>query len=207
MRAIPVSSETEFERLLDHISTEAHRASDFWNLLKALDAAIEDNLAEINHSPVFWGLTFKALGDDALFHINRLYDKTAGVLGLANFLLTVKSHSPYFSNESFRRRMQSNPHVEILSANARTVDFSILEEEIRSVSDFDPVIERLHRLRNRYLFHRDASLVRLATLSSIVGLTPVEIGSLIERATAIVNKYSLIYRASSLSTQIVGAND
>ena len=103
--------------------------------------------------------------------------------------------------------MQSNPHVEILSANARTVDFSILEEEIRSVSDFDPVIERLHRLRNRYLFHRDASLVRLATLSSIVGLTPVEIGSLIERATAIVNKYSLIYRASSISTQIVGAND
>ncbi|MGA2878299.1 MAG: hypothetical protein ABSG13_05065 [Bryobacteraceae bacterium] len=207
MKAIPVSSETEFERLLEHISIEAHRASDFWRLLKELDAAIDDHLVELNHSPVFWAFTFRALGDEALFHINRLYDKTAGVLSVANFLLTVKSNAVYFSEESFRLRMQGRAHLGSLAPSYRTLNFSAIDEEISLVSDSNPVVRRLHDLRNRYLSHRDASLVRLANFSSVTGLTPLEIDSLVERATDLVIKYGLIYRASSMSTQVVGADD
>jgi hypothetical protein len=36
MKAIRVASEKEFERLLDHMAQEAHRASDHWHLFKGL---------------------------------------------------------------------------------------------------------------------------------------------------------------------------
>jgi hypothetical protein len=58
MRAIPVTSEQEFERLLEDLSVEAARAVDPWRLLKGLDAALDDYVTEINQTPAFWQSRF-----------------------------------------------------------------------------------------------------------------------------------------------------
>jgi hypothetical protein len=207
MKAIRVSSEAEFERLLDHISIEAFRATDYWRLLRGLDAAIDVYGREFSQTRAFWGFTFNALHEVVLSYLGRLYDKTPGALSLENFLQVVKSCAPYFSEESFRRRLQNDPNVESLAAGTRTLDVSALEAEILGVSVNEPLVKRLHDLRNKYVAHRDANMVRLASLSSLAGLTVTDVETLLDRATQIATKYSLLYRRSCLSGKVVGADD
>ena len=62
-------------------------------------------------------------------------------------------------------------------------------------------------LRNRSISHRNAHLVRLAKLSSLEDLTVEALETLLNRAINIVNKYSVLYRASSYVSNTVGADD
>jgi hypothetical protein len=110
-----------------------------------------------------------------LSNLGRLYDKTAGSLSLGNFLQTVKSCSGYFSAESLRARQQLPAHVD-----CGTLDIIELGAEIRSVTDEDPVVKKLHDLRNRRIAHRDGNMDRLATLSSLAGLSVTDTNMLVD---------------------------
>ena len=54
--------------------------------------------------------------------------------------------------------------------------------EIDSVSATNPLVGRLVSLRNRFFSHRDGTLVKLANLGALTGLSALEIDELIERA-------------------------
>jgi hypothetical protein len=69
------------------------------------------------------------------------------------------------------------------------------------------VVSRLWDLRNRYVSHREANLIRLAKLSSLNGLTEEQIDLLVKRARTIADKYGLIYRAVVYSGRVVGWDD
>src|SRR6266849_284333 len=208
MRPIRVSSEVEFERLLDEVVLEANRAADYWNLVRGLDVEFDHYQKEFSQSLVFWSLIFRALYGTVLSYLGRLYDQTRGALSLGSFLLTIKNHLDYFSEKSFRRRLKDNPYVESLAADMRSLDVSALDAEInRASSNSDRLVKKLQKVRNKVIAHRDPQLVRLATLSALSGLTNDEVETLIERATRTANKYSILYRASSFSEKVIGSED
>jgi len=208
MRPIRVSSEVEFERLLDEVVLEANRAADYWNLVRGLDVEFDHYQKEFSQSLVFWSLIFRALYGTVLSYLGRVYDQTGGALSLGSFLLTIKKHPDYFSEKSFRRRLKDNPYVESLAADMRPLDMSALDAEInRASSNSDHLVKKLQNVRNKVISHRDPQLVRLATLSAFSGVTNDEVETLIKRATWTANKYSIFYRASSFSEKIIGSED
>ncbi len=203
-----MSSEVEFERLLDEVILEANRAADYWNLVRGLDVEFDHYQKEFSQSLVFWSFTFRALYGAVFSYLGRLYDQTGGALSLGSLLLTIKNHSDYFSEKSFRRRLKDNPHVEGLAADMRPLDMAALDAEINGASsNSDHLVKKLQNIRNKVISHRDPQLVRLATLSELSGLTNDEVETLIERATRTANRYSIFYRASSFSEKIIGSED
>jgi hypothetical protein len=206
MKALSIGSEEEFIRLLEDISAEASHAVDPWELLKNLDAAGDQYALEIHQTPAFWHVTFTALHEAVLSYLGRLYDKTPGSLSIGCFLSTVKNYPQFFTEQAFRRRLQGNPHVDTLVERAQ-IDSVTLESEIKSVSDQDALVRKLHNVRNKRVAHRDGNMVRLATMSSITGLTAGEIDTLIERGNGLVSKYGLMFRASFIASRIFGHED
>ena len=207
-KPIRVKSEAEFELLLDDIGMEASRAAERWHLLRGLDAAIDEFHKELRQSPAFWNTMLRTLYEVVLSYLGRLYDQHGTALSLGSFLATVKANPDYFSEQSFRQRLRSSPHVEELAADMRRLDVSMLEEEIRSVSpSSNPLVRRLVNLRNKTVAHRDASVVRLAKLASLSGFSPEEIDCLLATATETVNRYSRLYKANVLSDRVIGADD
>ena len=206
MKPIRVASEEEFERLLDHMASEAHRASDHWHLLKGLEAARKTYGVEMHQSVAFWSFTLLAHYDVTLFRLARLYDQHDCSLSLKRFLLTVKARVDYFSEKARRDKLKHNSFAEGLLS--RKLNLPTLRTDIRRVSqDSDPLVNRLVEFRNGSLSHVEPNPVRLGTVSSLRRLTDREIRTLLNRARTILNRYSLIYRATMLSTQVVGSED
>jgi hypothetical protein len=206
MKPIRVASEREFERLLDHMVEEAHRASDHWHLLKGLVAVSKKYEVEMYESRAFWGFTLNAHHDATLFRLARLYDQHDCSLSLKRFLLTVRASVEYFSDGARRTRLKANPFVEGLLS--RKLSLSTLGGDIRRVSqEGDQLVYRLCNLRNKSLSHVDPNPVRLATVSTLPRLKQEEVQILLNRACKILNRYSLTYRASTFSATVVGADD
>src|ERR1700683_4959486 len=201
MNPVRVTSEKEFERLLDRLERDVHAAYDHWQLLKGLEHARRKYSLEMSQTPVFWNFARYAHYDDVLFRLARLYDQEKSGLGLKKFLLTIRATLEYFSEEATRQRLP-------LQASLRKLNRTTLGNDIRRVSwDRDPLVSRLWKLRNESLSHINPNPVRLGTLSELPGLKPKEIETLLKRARAIVTRYSLIYRASMVSMKLVGADD
>jgi hypothetical protein len=200
MKAIRTDSEEEFERLLDDISLQASRAIEPWQLLKHLDAAREDYELEITETLMFWHIVFTSLYDVVLAYLGRLYDQTDGSLSIERLLKTIESHPAYFAEEAFRKRVPESPNAE--SAKHAQMDLGALKLEMKTVSTTDPVVEKLCNIRNHVVAHRCGRMVKLATMSSLGGLTVPEIDALIDRANGLISKYRRMYRPSYVSPSI-----
>jgi hypothetical protein len=205
MKPIRVASEREFERLLDHLAHEAHRISDHWLLLQRLGKTRKTYGREMHDHSAFWHFTLRAHSDAVLFRLARIYDQHECALSLKRFLLTLKDNPGYFSDALTRSRLAGNPFAEQLVA--RKVKPAVLGADIRRVSDQDPLVAQLCQLRNRWLSHVEPNPIRLGGALALPHLSAEQIGTLLRRARRIVNRYSLIYRASALSTDVVGADD
>ncbi|MBI3694037.1 MAG: hypothetical protein HY238_04245 [Acidobacteria bacterium] len=88
-QVLRISSREQFDWLIDHLATEAARAGDHWYLWSGLDVAFDDYGKEINETPQFWQLTFRAHKDSVVLRLGRLFDPTKGALSLGNFLQTI----------------------------------------------------------------------------------------------------------------------
>jgi hypothetical protein len=203
MKPIRVTSEKEFERLRDRIDLETSDAADHFYLLKGLDESSEDYCLEMNESSTFWHLTFIAHRDAVLSRLCLLYDQYDGALSLGRFLLTVKANRALFSDAACRERLIGNPHVDAL-VHDRAIDDSELDREVASVSDADPLVAKLSRLRNKVISHTDADTVRRGTPRFWLPVQDIE--TLLSRARSITSKYSLLYRASTYG-RMVGTDD
>jgi hypothetical protein len=189
-----INSRATFDGLLDHLATEGRRAGDHWCLWGALDAAFDDYSKELNQSPQFWGLTRRALQDSVILRLGRLFDPTNGALSLGNFLETIHNHA-------------LNHSLGSLGLDVPGLDTAAIQEELKQVSDADPLVSRLMQVRNQYLAHRQASLVRRGTFDSLPELRREDIDTLLNRASAIVDKYCRLYDRPLMSVRFVGADD
>jgi hypothetical protein len=112
-----------------------------------------------------------------------------------------------FDEQSFRDRMLAQADGITLIDHFEPLDLNSLETDLRSVSLDDALVARLTKLRNETLAHRSGDLVRLSDLTSIAGLGPADVETMLSRARAIVQKYSLLYRRSFVSSKLAGGDD
>ena len=90
-------------------------------------------------------MTRRALQDSLVLRLGRLFDPANGALSLGSFLETIHNHA-------------ANHTLGSLGLDAPGLDAVAIQDELRNVSNDDPLISRLMQIRNEYLAHRKASL-------------------------------------------------
>ena len=189
-----INSRATFDGLLDHLATEGRRAGDHWYLWGALDAAFDEYSKELNQTPQFWRLTRLAFQDSVILRLGRLFDPTNGALSLGNFLQTIHNHA-------------ANHSLGSLGLDVPELDTAAIQEELRKVSNADPLVSRLMQVRNQYLAHRQASLVSRGTFDSLPELRREDFETLLNSASTIVDKYCRLYGRPLMLVRFVGADD
>jgi AbiU2 len=187
-----IKSRDQFNRLVDHVVTETHRALDHWILWRDLDAAFDEYSQEVNQSPQFWQLTRRAHMDSVILRLTRLFDPTKGSLSLPNLLQTIRHHV-------------TAPAPTFLSPNVSEIDLVALDLELSSVSETDASVASLLDIRNQYLAHRQARLVGTGTLLPPLERLTIEL--LLERASQIATKYSQLCGRPLVLSTLPGIDD
>jgi hypothetical protein len=196
-KQIRLKSEADFQRLRDRIDEEVSHARHHWSLFKGLQEASAEYAFEMNESNTFWHLTFIAHLDAVVSHLGRLYDKHTGALSLGRFIETVRANRNLFSDEAFKERLKDNPHVETL-VEGREISDAILDAELASVSESEPLVVNLWSIRDSMIAHIDAEKVRTGAAATQMRWPPLgDIEVLLDRASAITGKYSFYYGASA----------
>jgi len=205
---IKISSAEEFERLLDALSNETVTACIHFRLYSDLEAARAKYSTEFNQSWTFWSLTFQSHWDTTLFRLCKIYDQHNTSLNLRNLLDTIEANIGIFDVENFRERLKGNAFVDSLASGAKRPDLKELQKHKEAVSESNSLVKALVFWRNNFFAHRSAKHV--ATKTSLTDHYTFDISgvdTLLKEAMQILNSYSVLFRASSYSTQIVGYDD
>ena len=119
---------------------------------------------ELNQTPNFWELTRTAHKDTVILRLGRLYDPDNAAISLGTLLQTMNRHA-------------STPGPELLPCITK-LDRSKIEQEMISVSDSDPTVKKLLKVRNEYLAHRGAHHVAKGHFKTLPTLQRREIAKL-----------------------------
>jgi len=207
MAPIRIETETQFETLLVSLSDDVVTASIHWKLCGDLWACVNEFVRELNESPTFWSLTMSAHREVALFRLGRLFDQQNGALSLPSLVDTIAANLHLFDVERFRERLKDNPFVQSLSEGARRPDSNMVAADARDVSASDPLVGRLTAMRNRALAHRDPRVVFGSVDDPAGALSAPDIGSLLAKATSVVNRYSSMFKANTHMMSMFGQDD
>ena len=173
-QAVRIKSRDEFEWLIEHLTHEAFRVRDHWEVWGALDRSLDRYWEELNQTPNFWELTRRAHQDIVVLRLGRLFDPHAAAISLGSLLQTMKENA-----------VAPSP----LLAAVASLDLSELDKDMSSVSDGDAKVRKLLTLRNEYLAHRDSRHVARGTFVSLPVLEREEVASLLDRALEILQRY------------------
>lgn len=202
MTGIEISDHDQFDRLLERLARDVVDAEIFRRLHSDLSASRTEFVREFAQSRTFWYLTFEALIEAVLFRLIRAYDSDRRALSLQSWLETIKHNLHMFGAQS------STPSSEVSGRSSIAPDPKQLECDLSSVSTGDPLVKKLIQLRGHFIAHINANnIVHEKQLEKRFGLTYDEIGLLVDRATTIVNRYSVLFKRTSWSTVIVGHDD
>ena len=205
---IKISSADEFERLLNALCDETVNACIHFRLYTDLEAARSEYATAFQQSWTFWSLTFQSHWDTTLFRLCKIYDQHSTSLNLRNLLDTIEDNIGIFDVENFRERLKGNAFVDSLASGAKRPDIAELRKDRETVSDSDPQVKALVFWRNNFFAHRSAKHVaEEKSLADHYAFDTSAVDSLLKNAMRILNGYSVLFRASSYSTQIVGHDD
>lgn len=197
----------DLDTLLESLTKDVVVTSIHWRLCKDLWAAVPEFERQMNECRAFWSLTLGAHHEVVLFRLGRLYEQDPSAAGLRRLLTLVAANQHLFSQAHFMERLKDNPHVDKLGAGVVPPDAATLNDDARDVAAGDPLVQELVEARNQVLAHRDPRVI-LGRLPDPAGsLGQRKIDSLLERAARIVNRYSLLFRASTSVMTIVGHDD
>lgn len=174
-KAIRVKSPAEFDWLIEHMIHEAYRARDNWDFWGAFEGACAEYSIELNETPAFWELTRRAHKDSVVLRLGRLYDPNGSATSLGNLLQTIKE--------------SASGTARFVPVAIADLDIAELDSEMAAVSDEDPTVAKLLRLRNEYLAHRGTRHVTKGTFASLPTLERDEISTLMTRAFGVLEKY------------------
>jgi hypothetical protein len=202
-----VSSE-QLIKLIEALSRNIVDAAIHWKLVEDLGEAHKRFPLVIQQSNTFWSLTFNAHTQVALQAACRAYDQEKSSLHLLSFLQLIEENIGLFDKAEFRKRLAGNPFVDSLAKDPRTPDLNQLKKDKVLCSADDPLVKKLLLHRNNAIAHTGRNRVLKETkILEDNAISIAEFESLITRAVDILNKYSLLFRASSYSTKIVGNDD
>ena len=206
---IKITNSEEFGRLLETLTNETVTACIHFKLYSDLEAARPDYSDEFNQSVTFWSLTFQSHLDTTLFRLCKIYDQHKESLNLLNLLDTIKENASIFDEENFRIRLKGNPFVDSLASDSKKPDMVQLQKDIEFVSKkTHPCVEALVFWRNKFYAHRSAKhVVANQNLADHYTLDITAVDQLLKEAMRILNSYSILFQASSYSTQIIGYDD
>jgi hypothetical protein len=156
----------------------------------------------------FWQLTLNAHINSSMQMLCRAYDRQPTSLHLHSWLLTIQKNLYLFDKEEFRKRMKDNPLVESLAQRPRKPDQAVLGADIRSCSPDDPLVKTLIIHRNSHVAHKAARWIIIRrNIHDDYPLVFGDFEALLDRAKAILNRYSSLFGATTYSTQMVGRDD
>ncbi|MFC2072154.1 hypothetical protein ACFLUU_05525 [Chloroflexota bacterium] len=205
---IKIKSSNQFNGLLNSLAGEIIDGECYFKLHEDLITAIPDYEEVYNQSNTFWSLTTKALLDATLSRLCRVYDQHSNSLSLCNLLDTIEANLEIFDTENFKERLQDNPFVRSLAQTARRPNADTLKQDMQSANDTDPLVKKLVIWRNSILAHKTATVVvKQIDITKNYPISRDDISLLLSRATAILNGYSGLFRASTYLTQIIGHDD
>jgi len=207
MAVIKITNSDEFKKLLDVLGEDIIRANIFFQLYKGLLDSTKDCNKEMNYNSTFWGYTIQSNMDAVMLRILRIYDQNQNSLNLRNFLDTIKYNISIFDEKDFKERLKKkhNPFAESLAEDPRKPDSKKLDNDIEKVSNSDPIVEHLEKLRHNIYFHK-APPTKLTT-EQVTENWPVSYGdieTLLNRAYKIFNHYSSLFEASVHSRSMSG---
>jgi hypothetical protein len=174
-RAVRIKSRDEFDWLIEHMTHEAYRVRDHWDFSGAIEKAFDHYSDALNQTPAFWELTRRAHQDSVVLRLGRLYDPHGTATSLGNLLQTLKENSSRAGT--------------IFPTSIADLDMTELDSEIAGVSDEDPMVEKLLKIRNEYLAHRGTRHVTKGSFAALPSLERDELSSLITRALDLLCKY------------------
>jgi len=205
---LKIRDESDFERLIEALADDLVSASIHFKLYLDLRKSGQDYLRELNHSIAFWQATFRAHLDATLFRLCRIYDQYKTSLSLRNWLDTIQENLELFDVPNFKARLKDNPFVESLAGDARKPEGGQLKEDIFLVSESNPLVKNLIKLRMNLFAHKSANNIILGKdLMQIYPITLDEIQSLLDNGMGILNRYSSLFRAQLYYNQVVGHDD
>lgn len=189
MLPAPPLLNAEFERLLDRLAADIIDAAVFRHLVADLNATFDDYWREFNESQTFWSLSFRAYSDVVLNRLGRVYVSQKDALSLSAWLGAIRSNPQLFP---------------------ATPDPIQLDRDIESVSNKDPLVNKLICLRGNFVAHINWDHTAgggVKIKSDKFDLTWGEIDVVISRAEEILNRYSIAYKRTSWSMEIAGRHD
>ena len=205
---ISISDAAEFSKLVQGLADDIVDAHIHWQMHCDLVEALNDAPVVNAQSPTFWYLTVRAHEAAALGPLCRAYDQESSALHLRNWLQTIQDNLHLFEPGEFRKRLAENPHVESLAQDHRVPDARTLADDLALVSGTEPVVKKLRAYRNTAFAHRGAKVTLLGRGNTTAPrLTVEDVGVLLERAEAILNRYTVLFGAQVHSLHIVGHND
>jgi hypothetical protein len=205
---IPFRDETEFKRLFEGLANDIVGAHIHNRLYKDLLSAIEEFTLVVAQSNTFWSITLKSHLSTSLYMLTKAYDQDDRALHLLSFLETIKANSALFTEAKFRERKKDNPYADNLASELRIPDFASLEKDIALCSKDDPLVKTLTVHRGNAIAHRNAKKTASGiSISETYPLSWDDFELLLARAIEVINKYSILFEASSYSTKPVGAKD
>ena len=170
--------------------------------------SLSNYASEFNESWTFWSLTFQAHWDTTLFRLCKIYDQHNTSLNLRNLLDTIEANAGLFDVENFRARLKGNPFVDSLASGSTKPDLKQLQKDKEVVSESNPLVKALVFWRNNFFAHRSAKHVAAKrSLTDHYTFDVAAVDTLLKEGMRILNSYSVLFRALSYSTQIVGHDD
>ena len=195
------SNTAQFDRLLERLGHDVIDASIHYQLHAKLRKAIRSFTRELNQSPAFWTLTLDAHYDAFRARLFRAYDSQKGSLSLLTLLETV-AEKIHTLNAGIALQQPT------FASSGTHLRPSILGRDRRLVSDRDPLVKKLLSQRHNLFAHSNAdNVMRQLRLEQRFALTYRELATLTRRAVRIINRYSGLFRRTTWSTRMVGADD
>ena len=199
-------TEEEFTTLLDVLANDLLDANHHYCLYNNLLDALNKYEYEINTHIGFWGLTLDAHYSGCLLCLCRAYDNNReGTLSLKNLLEIIQGNTNIFDIERFKERLKKNPYVDRLAQSSRKPNEEQVKKDIEFVSNTNPLVKKLSKLRGSYIAHRNTKVTLKGTVDPDQ-LTWKEVGQLIKTGLHIFNNYRQLFEASTHSSMLIGEN-
>jgi len=205
---IKIKSSEELNILLDNLRDEIIHANILSKLYNELYKSIDEYRAEFGQSNTFWFYSLNSINNYCMTILCRIYDQHSKSLNLYNLLDTINKNIKYFKADEFRERLINNPFVDSLSKSTRIPEKKQLEEDIKFASKDNLLVKKLIVWRNNIIAHKSPKiLLGKGEILEENALTSDDLTELLDKCFEIYNRYSSLYRASTASRQVIGADD
>ncbi len=206
---IAIEDADQFHTLLTALIGELTQAKDHFGLVRDLDEASEEYARELNESQTFWYLTRRAHIDAVVSRLCKAYDQNSKSLNLRNLLDTIAANLHHFDEAGFRERRKDSPFVETLAASARRPDPAQLAADKQLVNEkTNALVKNLMKWRNWFVAHRDAGkILNGRVLGEEYPLSFDDVQTLLNNGLSIVNRYSILFIATSHMDRMLGHDD